>query len=91
MKMRKLIIIASLTILLSACNKTPLNQEDLVILAMTDGKWAVTIFTLLTGLNIIKIKPLTPLITVLLKTQEPGMGIPQPGRHQQILQEPSTL
>ncbi len=46
MKMRKLILIASLTILLSACNKTPLNQEDLVILAMTDGKWAVTIFTL---------------------------------------------
>ena len=30
MKMRKLILIASLTILLSACNKTPLNQNKTV-------------------------------------------------------------
>lgn len=33
--------------MLSACKKTIQNQqEDLVIKAMTDGKWAVSIFTL---------------------------------------------
>lgn len=46
-KMRKLSFYIILTILLSACKKTIQNQqEDLVIKAMTDGKWAVAIFTL---------------------------------------------
>ena len=45
-KMRKLWFYITITILLSACKKTIQNQqEDLVIKAMTDGKWAVTIFT----------------------------------------------
>ena len=44
--MRKLWFYITITILLSACKKTIQNQqEDLVIKAMTDGKWAVTIFT----------------------------------------------
>ncbi len=50
--MRKLTLFAAFIFLLSSCNKNPLTkQEDLVILAMTDGKWAITIFTL-NGTNI---------------------------------------
>ena len=46
-QMKKLALFITVAVLLSACKKTvEQKQEDLVVLAMTDGKWAVTIFTL---------------------------------------------
>jgi len=45
--MKKLTAFILLFVLLSGCKKSIQDkQEDLVILAMTDGKWAVSIFTL---------------------------------------------
>ncbi len=42
----KLALVFVLTILLTGCKKAVENvQQDLVILAMTDGQWAVTSFT----------------------------------------------
>lgn len=47
MRMRKLTLLATIILMLSACKKAVQNaQEDLVILAMTDGKWKVTSFTM---------------------------------------------
>lgn len=47
MEMKKPALFIALTIMLFSCKKTvEQKKEDLVILAMTDGKWAVTIFTL---------------------------------------------
>ena len=45
--MRKLILFIALTTLLVSCKKTVQNiQQDLVVLAMTDGRWVVTTLTL---------------------------------------------
>lgn len=44
--MKKLVSFSLLLVLLAGCKKTTENiQQDLVILAMTDGQWGVTNFT----------------------------------------------
>ena len=44
--MKKLALFIVLTVLTAGCKKTVENvQQDLVIMAMTDGQWAVTSFT----------------------------------------------
>lgn len=50
--MKKLAFILGLVMLLAGCKKTVEQiQQDLVIQAMTDGQWAITIFTV-NGTNI---------------------------------------
>lgn len=45
--MKRILAVCFLTVLLTGCKKTVEQvQEDLVIKAMTDGKWKVTNFTL---------------------------------------------
>jgi hypothetical protein len=50
--MKKIAVFIFITALITGCKKTVENtQQDLVILAMTDGQWGVTNFTL-NGTNI---------------------------------------